>query len=238
MTHAPRGTACNCNLRGWKPGIEHLPIKWARPAYMLRDEGKMKAFVIVDHIMQGYLTTIDAWSVNGESKIITHFGTSRTGRQVQYQDIYTEGIHTSAINGPTAKLVQQYGSIAGRGVNPYSISIEHEGFSVPPGYGYDYIYSTVRPWPEAMVEASIDIKRWIFAQSDTNLAAPSVDTIIGHYEADARNRINDPSPSTNRTIWPRERMIAALTKNDGSIIEHLAAIREHTDAIERIIKGK
>ena len=210
VTHAPAGGACNCGARGWMPGVEHRPIQWQRPDFMLRDAGKMRPHVIVDHIMQGYLTTIDAWATNGASKIIVHFGISRSGRTVQYQDIYTEGIHTSSVSSPTAARVLQFGSIAGRGVNPYSVAIEHEGFSVDPGYGHDYIYTRDRPWPEAMVTASVGVKRWIFAQPDTDLGAPSVDSIIGHYEADARSRINDPAPHANRSIWPRARMIAAL----------------------------
>ena len=210
-THAPAGQPCNCGLRGWMPGIEHLPIRWQRPAHIVRDAGLMQPYVVVDHIAQGYIRTIDGWATNGASKIITHFAAERGGRKVQYQDIYTEGIHTSSVSSPTARLVQQYGSVAGRGVNPYSIGIEHEGFSVDPGYGYDYIYSAQRPWPDAMVNASIEIKRWIFAQADTNLGVPSRDTIIGHYEADAKNRINDPSPANNRAVWPVERMIAELT---------------------------
>jgi len=211
MPHQPIGKVCNCNERGWMPGIEHVPIRWARPDYMLRDAGLMEPYVIVDHIAQGYIRTIDAWASNGQSKIITHFGAERGGRKVQYQDIYTEGIHTSGVSGATAALVVKYGSVAGRGVNPYSVGIEHEGFSVDPGYGFDYLYSRARPWPEPMVLASIEIKRWIFAQPDTNLGAPSRDTIIGHYEADARSRINDPAPAADRSIWPRDRMVAALT---------------------------
>jgi hypothetical protein len=217
MSHAPAPQLCNCGLRGWLPGVEHRPIRWQRPSYIVRDEGLMKPFVIVDHIMQGYLTTIDAWAVNAGSKIITHFGINRAGRIVQYQDIYTEGIHTSAVNGPTSKIVQQYGSVAHRGANPYSVSIEHEGFSVDPGYGYDYIYSRSRPWPEPMVQASVRVKAWIFAQPDTNLGPPSTDTIIGHYEADARNRINDPSPQNDRGIWPRDRMIVLLTPQEPAV---------------------
>ena len=210
MTHAPAGTPCNCGQRGWMTGVEHRPIQWTRPEYMTRDAGKMRAYVVVDHIMQGYRRTIDAWATNGESKIIVHFGVDRAGGISQYQDIYTEGVHTSSVNAPAALRVQQHGSVAGRGVNPYSIAIEHEGFSVPPGYGYDYVYSATRPWPEAMVLATTAIKRWLFAQPDTNLGRPSVDSIIGHYEADLRNRINDPCAATDRSVWPRARMIAAL----------------------------
>ena len=233
MSHAATGP-CNCGARGWMPGIEHRPIRWPRPAVIVREQGLMRPYVVVDHIMQGYLTTIDAWAVNGESKIITHFGIARNGRTVQYQDIYTEGVHTSAVNGPTARLVQQYGSVGGRGVNPYSISIEHEGFSVDPGYGHDYLYSQARPWPEPMVQASIAVKRWLHAQPDTNLGPPSPETIIGHYEADARNRINDPSPQHDRSIWPRARMIAALADLPAPPpAVDVSAIRGHLDTIDR-----
>jgi hypothetical protein len=233
MTHAAAGTKCNCNQRGWMPGIEHRPIQWTRPDYMIRDAGKMRPHVVVDHIMQGYLTTIDAWAANGQSKIITHFGISRTGRVCQYQDIYTEGVHTTSVSSPTAARVIQYGSVAGRGVNPYSIAIEHEGFSVDPGYGHDYIYTTARPWPEAMVLASIAVKRWIFAAPDTNLGAPSVDSIIGHYEADARSRINDPCPQTDRSLWPRARMIAALAPPPAAPALDRATVLGLVDAITR-----
>jgi hypothetical protein len=204
--HAPKGRICNCNLRGWMPGIEHIPIEWTLPSWIRNDRGKMRPYLMVDHIAQGFISTIDDWAVRGGSKIITHFGVSRSGRRVQYMDIYTEGIHTSSVNSPSSKIVQRLGSVAHRGANSYSIATEHEGFSIHPGsYQPDYIYSSRgRGWPMAMVEASLSIKEWCFAQPDTNLGEPSVDTIIGHYEADLRNREHDPAWAEDRQVWPRD----------------------------------
>lgn len=209
-THAPKGQVCNCRLRGWMPGVEHIPIRWPRPAHIMREEGLMEPWVVVDHIAQGWIRTIDGWAGNGARKIITHFGIERGGRIVQYQDIHTEGIHVSQVYNPSAARVQQFGAVAGRGANAYSIGIEHEGFSVNPGYGYDYLYSAGRPWPEAMVDASIKVKRWIFAQEDTHLGEPSRDSIIGHYEIDAKDRPHDPAPAHARAVWPVARMIREL----------------------------
>ena len=241
MTEHVVGGPCDCGLRGWMPGVQHRPIQWKRPSWIVRDEGKMQPYVIVDHIMQGWLRTIDSWAETGASKIIVHFGIARDGRTCQYQDIYTEGIHTSSVNSPTSKIVQRLGSVARRGANPYSIAIEHEGFSVEPPYGYDFPYSAQRPWPTPMVEASIAIKRWIFAQGIANLGEPSRDSIIGHYEADARNRPHDPAPAHDRSIWPVERMIAALRPPRDTSVETALTLLEEAEsriaAAKRLLKG-
>lgn len=196
------------------PGVEHVPIQWALPSHITGTRGQMRAHVVVDHIMQGYLSTMVGWTRTGESRVIAHFGIGMAGRIVQFSDIYTEGIHVSSVNSPSSKRVQQFGSIAGRGVNPYSIGIEHEGASIDPRPAYSVppgmLYSRANPWPSPMVEASIRVKRWIFAQPNTYLGPPSRDSIIGHYEADLRNRENDPADARARDVWPVQRMIAAL----------------------------
>lgn len=230
MTHAPTGQKCYCNERGWMPGIYHIPIQWRRPFYIVRDEGLMRPYVVVDHIMQGFQVTMDRWAIDRELPVIVQFSTSRVGRKVQYQSIYTEGVHVSAINSPTSGRVRTLGAIPHRGANPYSIGIENEGFSVDPGYSYDYIYSRANPWPEAMVEANIEIKRWIFEQADTNLGVPSRESIIGHYEVDARNRPDDPAAAADRSTWPVDRMIAALApQQEEAPVAYTAAQRQWLD---------
>jgi LysM repeat protein len=100
-------------------------------------------------------------------------------------------------------------------VNTYSIGIEHEGCSIDPRPAYsvppELIYSEQNPWPEAMVQASLAIKRWCFANVPT-LEGASRDSIVGHYEVDATNRANDPATPADRSrgVWPVERFIREL----------------------------
>src|SRR5690606_37806848 len=80
-------------------------------------------------------------------------------------------------------------------------------YTVPPGL----IYSAANPWPEAMVEASVRVHRWLFEAIPT-LGEPSRDSIIGHYETGDPNRVNDPAAASDRSVWPRDRIIAALAR--------------------------
>ncbi len=215
MSHRPANTPCACGLPGWMPGIEHIPIQWAQPPWITQRAGRMEPLAIVDHIMQGYLSTMVAWASNGQSKVIVHFGIDRSGRTVQFQPVNAPGRHVSAINQAASSIVQRRGQDAGTtGANAYTIGIEHEGCSIDPRPAYTVpagmIYSDSNPWPEAMVEASIRVKQWCF-RNVPSLGQPSRNAIIGHYEVDARNRPDDPSPANNRGVWPVERMLRALT---------------------------
>ncbi len=204
------------------PGVEHVPIQWARPSWITSAQGRMRPVLIVDHIMQGFLGTMVDWTRTGGSKVIAHFGVARNGRTVQFQDVLTPGIHASSLNRPVARRALERSNIAG-GVNTYSIGIEHEGCSIDPRPAYsvppELIYSEQNPWPEPMVNASLAIKRWCFANFPT-LDAPSRDSIVGHYEVDATNRSNDPATPADRTrgVWPVERFIRELS-GDGPVKE-------------------
>src|SRR5690606_5447326 len=100
------------------------------------------------------------------------------------------------------------------GANGYAIGIEHEGFSLPFTPPIPHAtWTRTNPWPEPMVQSSIAVKRWLFANVPS-LGEPSRDTIIGHYEIDARNRPDDPASSKDRSVWPVDRMIAALTTQE------------------------
>lgn len=194
---------------GWMPGVERRPIQWSMADWNKRTD--MKPVVVIDHIAQGFIQTIVDWASNGQRKIITHFAISRSGRIVQFHPIFSPGIHATGFNHLSpyaAKRVRERTASP----NMYSIGIEHEGFSVDPGYGYDYLYSAARPWPEAMVEASIRVKAWCFANAPS-LGSPSTDSIIGHYETGDADRVNDPAPVTARGVWPRDRMVAEIRES-------------------------
>lgn len=214
MTHEAAGRPCRCGERGWMPGIEHIPIRWALPSWIRRREGTMVPLAIVDHIMQGYQSTVVDWASNGQRKIIAHFSIGRQGRTAQHLSVFTPGIHASAVINPLARVALSRGAPVS-GANTYTIGKEHEGCSEPPrGYTVpgSMIWSRTNPWPDAMVESSLAIDRWCFANVPS-LGVPSRDSIIGHYEIDARNRPNDPATAGDRAVWPVARKLAALGGN-------------------------
>ncbi len=211
MSHRSAGQACDCGARGWMPGVEHIPIQWALPDWIRQREGKMAPVAVVDHIMQGYQSTIINWARNGESKIITHFSIGRDGRIAQHLSVFTPGIHVSAVINPAARVVLARGAPV-RGANTYTIGKEHEGCSEPPrGYTVpeSIVWTRSNPWPEPMVRSSIEVNRWCFANVPS-LGEPNRDSVIGHYEVDARNRPNDPATTQTRDVWPVARMLAAM----------------------------
>lgn len=204
----------------WCPFAKHIPIAWNVPEWT---QQSMEPAVVVNHIMQGYQRTIDGWA-SGQSRwmryIITHFSVSRDGRIVQYWPIDRPGIHSSSVRYPTARIPKERSDWA-HGANLYSVSIEHEGFSVAPSYGYDYVYTENDPWPAPMVEASIRVHEWICQQTGID---PSTDTVIGHGEIDAVTRANDPG-----RMWPRDRILEALRPDSPELTYH-EAVEAVTDA--------
>ena len=177
----------------------------------------MKPVLIVDHVMQGWLTTMVNYALQRGPelrKVTPHLNIGRDGRTVQIESIFTPGIHATALNSPTAKRVLERVQML-YGASFYSVGIEHEGFSAPlagvtdGGAGRDALWSRSNPWPEAMVQASIRAHRWVLEQCP-EMGGASRDSIIGHYEVDARNRPSDPASAAERDVWPVDRIIAAL----------------------------
>ena len=196
--HALEGRPCNCGQPGWLAGIEHIPTA-AYTAQTITPRG------VLSHIMQGYQRTMIAWANErpARTRASAHFTIGRDGRTVQHVSIQHQAWHAGRLDAspPTWPLWR-----AGENPSDISIGIEHEGFSVPPGYGYDYLYSAARPWPEPMVLATIRVHRWLFAELGLT---PGPNTAIGHYMTAPQSRANDPGPQ-----WPRARIIAALADQE------------------------
>ena len=187
---------------GWMPGVEDRPT--AAYGY---GGAKNAAVGVMSHIMQGYQTTMLAWADERPPQRMasSHFSINRAGHIAQHVSIYDPSWHAGNVNAPTWPLY--------RGGNPnlYTVSIEHEGFAIIPNYGYDYVYDETHPWPDAMVEASIAVHRWVFDQLNLE---PNEATVCGHFETDALNRPHDPGPA-----WPRGYIIRALTPAQGAPVE-------------------
>lgn len=178
------------------PGIEHIPSA----AFGYPDKPEIRPLAVMSHIMQGYQSTMIQWAKERppQTQKSAHFTISRSGRIVQHVAIDQAAWTAGYVNTPvTWKLYPRWDN-----PNKHLVQIEHEGFSVPPGYGYDYIYSPSRPWPEAMVQASIRVHLWVFRELGL---VPSEDTVIGHFMTDGKNRVNDPGDQ-----WPRQRTITEL----------------------------
>lgn len=182
--------------RGWMPGATQIRTTYF--GYGDVAAGGMDPTGIVSHIAQGFIRTIDGWA-RTSSQITPHFGVTRGGAISQYVSIFDPAYHAGRLDAGARPTWSGYQE--GRNPNKYTVGIEFEGFSVPPTYSYDYVYSPARPWPEPMIMAGILVHQWVLEQ--VSAMAPSASTIIGHREIAPQSRQYDPGG-----MWPQERIIS------------------------------
>ena len=184
---------------GWMDGVERVPTPEFgypdMPAYSMWPKA------VMSHVMQGYQSTMLLWAQDGlyQGKS-AHFTIGRDGRIVQHVSIWDPAWHAGDVANPTWANY-----IPGSNPNRSVIGIEHEGFSIPPGYGYDYLYSASEPWPEAMIEATIKVHQWVFEAIRTydTSVVPGPDTIITHSMTNTVSRPQDPGDLWMSTVRPR-----------------------------------
>ena len=188
----------------------------------------MKPIAVINHIMQGYARTMIDWATHNSVQKSAHFIIDREGNITQTVSIYSPAWHA----GRTAK--ESWKSFPGGNPNKYTVGIEHEGFSVDPGYGYDYIYDG--SWPEAMMDASAKVHKWILGELSLDA---NDQTVIGHFETDAVSRANDPGPQ-----WSREDLLSRINGGGGSSSsqpsvssDELASIKERLDILEEWVQS-
>ena len=188
----------------------------------------MKPIAVINHIMQGYARTMIDWATNNSVQKSAHFIIDREGNITQTVSIYSPAWHA----GRTAK--ESWKSFPGGNPNKYTVGIEHEGFSVDPGYGFDYIYDG--SWPEAMMDASAKVHKWILGELSLDA---NDQTVIGHFETDAVSRANDPGPQ-----WSREYLLSRINGGGGSSSsqpsvssDELASIKERLDILEEWVQS-
>ena len=212
--------------KGWMPDIDHIGTTMY--GYTDVPPETMKPIAVINHIMQGYARTMIEWATNNSVQKSAHFIIDREGNITQTVSIYSPAWHA----GRTAK--ESWKSFPGGNPNKYTVGIEHEGFSVDPGYGYDYIYDG--SWPEAMMDASAKVHKWILGE----LGLEANDqTVIGHFETDAVSRANDPGPQ-----WSREDLLSRINGGGGSSSsqpsvssDELASIKERLDILEEWVQS-
>lgn len=173
---------------GWMDGVEHIPTA-AYGGYAAVPNGTMWPKQIVNHIMQGYQNTMIGWAQQRPpvQRASAHFTINRAGRIVQHVSLWDPAWH-----------------VAWTDWNLHSIGIEHEGFSVNPGYAFDYVYDTAHPWPQAMVDASIRVNKWVMEAIRAYDASvvPDLSTIIGHKDTGQPDRVNDPGTQWYAQVRP------------------------------------
>ena len=212
--------------KGWMPDIDHIGTTMY--GYTDVPPETMKPIAVINHIMQGYARTMIEWATNNSVQKSAHFIIDREGNITQTVSIYSPAWHA----GRTAK--ESWKSFPGGNPNKYTVGIEHEGFSVDPGYGYDYIYDG--SWPEAMMDASAKVHKWILGELSLDA---NDQTVIGHFETDAVSRANDPGPQ-----WSREDLLSKINGGGGSSSsqpsvssDELASIKERLDILEEWVQS-
>ena len=198
--------------RGWMPDVDHIGTTMY--GYSDVPPGTMEPVAVINHIMQGYARTMIEWATTNSTQKSAHFIIDRDGNITQTVSIYSPAWHAGRTAKPT------WDSFPGGNPNKYSVGIEHEGFSVDPGYGYDYIYED--GWPDAMMEASVQVHKWILGE----LGLDATDqTVIGHNETDGVSRANDPGPA-----WDKSVLLAMI--NGSEPLEAVASTEERLAAVE------
>ena len=183
--------------RGWMPDVDHIGTTMY--GYSDVPPETMEPIAVINHIMQGYARTMIEWATTNSTQKSAHFIIDRDGNITQTVSIYSPAWHAGRI----AKVTWDSMPI-GNNPNKYTVGIEHEGFSVDPGYGYDYIYED--GWPDAMMEASVQVHAWILGE----LGLEANDqTVIGHNETDGVSRANDPGPA-----WSKDILLAMINGSE------------------------
>lgn len=188
---------------GWMPGITQ--VRTNEYGYDDVAEDGMYPQAVVNHVMQGYQRTMLDWARNGNAGKSAHFTVGRDGHIVQHVSIWDCAYHAGDVAAPSAAIYPRYGG----NPNRWTIGVEQEGFSVNPGYGYDYLYSDFQPWPDALIESVIAIHRFVFSAGDwLRDANDKPDRVLTHSQLNASTRPHDPGALWVKTVRPR--ILAAL----------------------------
>lgn len=205
---------------GWMPGVTRIPN--ADHGYPDVPVDDMWPKAAMFHVMQGFRRTMDDWALSPVSEQkSSHFGISRTCTQCiggvncpnpllhirQYVSIWNPAWAAGDVNNPDPwgqTMLNRYGP----NPNKWAIHIEGEGFSIPVYSNgqqvHDYIYDRDHPWPEAMVQASILILKFVLWSTQPLADEPrKQDLILTHSQTNRASRAQDPGDKWITDVKPR-----------------------------------
>lgn len=204
MTEHAASGPCNCGLRGWLPGIIHIPAR--EHGYRGVPAETMQATAVVMHVAQGYIRTIDDWARSPEiDGAMPHFGVDVNGVARQYVSIFEPAWHAGRLDREQPTIARF------RGVNPnlQTVGIELEGFSGPRGW----MTGGSAPWffslPVAARLSAAELVRWTNAQH--GITPRLHDSLIGHHEIAPTSREYDPGPA-----FPWEEFLKMVQPKQGT----------------------
>lgn len=131
----------------------------------------------------------------------------------QYISIWNPAYHAGQVINPDpwgATMIGRFGP----NPNKWAVGIEGEGFSkdTNPSYDYDYLHGEGvdprgrqrYPWPEAMVQATILIDRFVLNSTAELAAHPrKQDLVMTHNQTDTATRADDPGFEWVGKVKPR-----------------------------------
>lgn len=197
---------------GWMPGVERVPFRSFASSGIAEDS--MFPQAIVQHVMSGYMAGARAMALNNleGTPPSWHFSIGRDGHVMQHVSIWDTAWHCGITRDviPVA-LVTSLRDRFGRDPNTWTVGIEHEGFSIPALYNGkrvdDYVYDTEHPWPDAMIEASIRVQKWVWNQCGWLIEITDrierEERFLMHSMIDTVNRVQDPGTVWRDTVWDR-----------------------------------
>lgn len=162
-----------------------MEIKWQKsPNYWNGRHGR-KIIAIVDHITAGLMPGCLDWMCNPRSKASAHYLVTKSGEVYQLVAEGDTAFHAGEVKKHTWKLHD------GTNPNRRTIGIEHECVS-----GGDLT--------EAQYQATLKLHKELIRKYNIPIAR---DHIIGHYEIDRVDRLNDPGK-----YFPWERLMKELNE--------------------------
>lgn len=177
---------------GWMAGVAKIPTNsWGYDGFA---EDGMYPQALTCHVAQGYFSGLLGIARASQPGKSWHFSVGRDGSIAQHVSIWDPAYHAGVVNNPQLYAAELIGRFGGN-PNKWSVGIEMEGFSVDPGYGFDYLYSTERPWPDAQFESVVRIHRWVWQSCQwlTDLSgAERAKRLLTHSMIDQRTRKQDP----------------------------------------------
>ena len=230
---------------GWLDGVGRFdsPLFGGYPDLA---EDAMYPQAIVLHVAQGTFQGLLNMARSLDGRASWHVSAGRLGERAQHVSIWDAAWHAGIVSNPlpeARRLMNQYGP----NPNRWSIGIEMEGFSVDPGYSYDYVYSVNQPWPAQLISGVIltieqvrERCQWLKELSGEAFA----ERIITHSHIDQTSRRNDPGALFMDQVMPvikshftRTIEQADLQGPEPTIAQDIQAAKEHLRAAMRALGG-